>query len=331
MKSKYSPVPKAPQTKAGGRRPYQPVQLRELQSGREGQRQKIIAATALLLCMLLGAVAAREVMDITWIEAFYFAVTTITTVGYGDINPAQLLNRSKSSRVQTAFMIFHMCYIIAGVSLIGVTLSMLVGSELHAAGRTRSVRQALLQSSAAFLALVGIGTAGMCWIEGFSVLQGTYWAVITLSTVGYGHLVPTSPRGQLFATFFMLAAISAEAYLFAGLAMLPVHAYRRQMEQRVLGQYGDELHEDQLWELAAGEQARELGLSQSDAFVTRDEFTLMMLVRLELILPDDLSRCQEAFDKLNILKTGRLDVQDLKAWNARRAVGKMTRTLELDS
>ena len=63
-------------------------------------------------------------------------------------------------------------------------------------------------------------------------------------------------------------------------------------------------------------------------FVTRDEFSLMMLVRLELIAPDDLRRCQEVFDKLDILKTGRLDARDLKAWNARRASVKLSRQLD---
>ena len=83
--------------------------------------------------------------------------------------------------------------------------------------------------------------------------------------------------------------------------MLPLHAYRRSMEKRilgqvawrgmpsyysmthiepsacacatrvrVLGQYGDELHEEQLWELASGDQMQSLGLSQSDDFVTRE-------------------------------------------------------------
>ena len=57
---------------------------------------------------------------------------------------------------------------------------------------------------AAFAALIGLGTAGMCTLEGWTLLQGAYWAVVTLSTVGYGQLVPASAAGQLFATGFML-------------------------------------------------------------------------------------------------------------------------------
>ena len=39
--------------------------------------------------------------------------------------------------------------------------------------------------------------------------------------------------------------------------------------------------EEELWELAAGEQVRALGLSQSDHYVTKNEFCLAMLVRIE--------------------------------------------------
>ena len=47
----------------------------------------------------------------------------------------------------------------------------------------------LVTSCAAFAALIGLGTAGMCALEGWTLLQGAYWAVVTLSTVGYGQLV----------------------------------------------------------------------------------------------------------------------------------------------
>ena len=148
--------------------------------------------------------------------------------------------------------------------------------------------------------------------------------------MGYGQLVPASAPGQLFATGFMLAAISCEVYLFSRVAMLPLHAYRRKMEERILGQYGDVLHEEQLWELASGDQMRSLGLSQSDDFVTREEFCLMMLVRLERISPEDLSQCQEAFNRLDVSKNGQLDWRDVNAMRARRASVQLQKAQPLD-
>ena len=63
--------------------------------------------------------------------------------------------------------------------------------------------------------------------------------------------------------------------------MLPLHAYRRKMETRILGQYGDVLHEDQLWELAAGDQT---AWAQSDEIVLPLPLTLTETLTLTLTL-----------------------------------------------
>ena len=86
----------------------------------------------------------------------------------------------------------------------------------------------------------------------------------------------------------------------------------------------------QLWELASGDQMRSLGLSQSDDFVTREEFCLMMLVRLERISPEDLSQCQEAFNRLDVSKNGQLDWRDVNAMRARRASVQLQKAQPLD-
>lgn len=53
-----------------------------------------------------------------------------------------------------------------------------------------------------------VGTA-MYIIEGpehgfASIPEGMYWAIVTLTTVGYGDVVPTTPLGKLLASFIMI-------------------------------------------------------------------------------------------------------------------------------
>ena len=83
--------------------------------------------------------------------------------------------------------------------------------------------------------------------------------------------------------------------------------------------FEEELVEEELWELAAGEQVRALGLSQSDHYVTKNEFCLAMLVRMEKISEEDLRSCQAAFAKLDATETGRLDQHDLREHKRRGA------------
>lgn len=66
----------------------------------------------------VGTVVFYRLEDWTRIQAFYFSVVTITTVGYGDLTPTSDLSR-----------LFTAIYILVGVSIGIVTLS-LIGSEI---------------------------------------------------------------------------------------------------------------------------------------------------------------------------------------------------------
>merc|ERR1711924_340960 len=124
---------------------------------------------------------------------------------------------------------------------------------------------------------------------------------------------PTSDGSRLFAALFMLAGVGGTAKLFADLAAVPLQRYQARMEAKVLHQYGHVLEEDELWELAASQQMQSLGLCSSMAYVTRNEFCLAMLVRMDKITPEDLKRCQEVFDRLDADGSGRLDALDIRA------------------
>jgi voltage-gated potassium channel len=44
-------------------------------------------------------------------------------------------------------------------------------------------------------------------VEEWSVLDSFYFSAITLATVGYGDLVPTTPGGKLFTVFYVFAGV----------------------------------------------------------------------------------------------------------------------------
>ncbi len=64
---------------------------------------------------------------------------------------------------------------------------------------------------------VAAGSVGFSWIEGWSLLDGVYMAVITLSTVGYGEVNPLSDNGKAFASLLIVAGLATAVYTFTSL------------------------------------------------------------------------------------------------------------------
>lgn len=52
------------------------------------------------------------------------------------------------------------------------------------------------------------------WLEGWSFIDALYFCVITLATIGYGDLTPTTPEAKLFTIFYVINGIGILVGLF---------------------------------------------------------------------------------------------------------------------
>lgn len=58
----------------------------------------------------------------------------------------------------------------------------------------------------------------MMYIEDWTAVESFYFAVITISTVGYGDFIPSSRAGKLFTVFYVLIGC---IYLFKAFTGTP--------------------------------------------------------------------------------------------------------------
>lgn len=291
-----------------------------------GKSPILVASLSALSYLAAGVVGFHYLLDLKWSSAFYFAVTTSMTVGYGDIDAWTAMSNTSHGNDGTPYtpsdgaLIFTMLYIIGGMVIMGTSLGLLLQSLLEGGTSSSSkphviARNPLIASALLCAIMISIGAAFIVTAEHFDVVHGLYWAVVTVCTVGYGSGAPTTESGRFFAGCFMLLGVSCMGNFVGELSARPLRAHRAKLEERVINQYGDTLEESELWELASSPQFEQFGLRASGhgGAITRNAFCLLMLVRTEKISADELKRCQSAFDSLDVDGSGTLDMEDVIA------------------
>lgn len=117
--------------------------------------------------------------------------------------------------------------------------------QTSSAGRSaRSSRQSntpfrFVYAALLIVTIIGGGTIGYAWLEGWPVLDSFYMTIITMTTVGYGETRPLSEAGRLFTIGLIVSSIGMAGYAVSTLAAFVVEGefYRiireRRMDQRI--------------------------------------------------------------------------------------------------
>jgi hypothetical protein len=120
-----------------------------------------------------------------------------------------------------------------------------------------TLKQALMNS----IFIIAIGSVGFYYIENMTVVDSFYFTTVLLTTVGYGDIAPVTNGGKLFATVYVLGAGTVLLHNMSLISMIPLELRKRRIEKAVLTQFGDQLDDAALRELATGPLVQRLQLS----------------------------------------------------------------------
>lgn len=83
--------------------------------------------------------------------------------------------------------------------------------------KIRSIDIELKRASIVCLILLCAGTFVYSTVEGWSVLDAAYFSVISLTTIGYGDMHPTTAFTKLFTMGYVLVGVGLVFYIFTSL------------------------------------------------------------------------------------------------------------------
>ncbi|OEL17744.1 Two pore potassium channel b [Dichanthelium oligosanthes] len=282
-----------------------------------GARPRFWLICILLLAYLLAGTAAFYlVMDhmsgdrsaSRALDALYFCVVTMTTVGYGDLVPSS-----------DAAKLLACAFAFAGVALVGTFLSKaadyLVEKQealvfrtihLHHADDCKTLRDMeankvlyKLYTAAALLTItLASGMAFLVKVEGMRPVDAFYCVCVTVTTLGYGDRSFSSAAGRAFAAAWITVSTLVVALFFLYAAELG--AERR---QKALAQ----------WVLTRRTTSMDLEAADlnGDHRVSAAEFALYKLKELGKISKEEISEFLEEFDILDVDQSGTLSCHDL--------------------
>ena len=184
------------------------------------------------------------------VDALYFCIVTMCTIGYGDITPKT-----------TTAKLFSILFVLVGFGFIDILLSGMVSYVLDLqenyllrtmkskggkeAGRSyivdvkkgrMRIRMKVGLALGVVVLCIGIGVAVMHFVEKLGWVDSFYLSVMSVTTVGYGDRAFESLTGRIFASIWLLVSTLAVARAFLYLAEARVDKRHRRMAKWVLGQ-----------------------------------------------------------------------------------------------
>jgi hypothetical protein len=169
-------------------------------------------------------------------------------------------------------------------------------------------------NSKAFYSIVSIvtilliGSFVMSAIESWTFVDSVYWAIVTITTVGFGDIAPKSTAGRSFCIVYILLGSLIVARAMSVFIQYPMITRRKRMEMKVLKQF-KQLPAQTVAALNGSFQRgaynflRPKGQSESKE-IQKAEFIVVLLEMMDKLSPQDVLMASRVFDSLDVTSSG---------------------------
>jgi potassium channel subfamily K, other eukaryote len=251
-------------------------------------------------------------------DAIYLSMITFTTIGYGDLVPTHPVSK------------FFTCgFVFLNLLIVGQLLDYVVEAVVEQRKKASqdflenvfdkeeidtdaerhnhwiskeymALYEALLQAISMIGGTVAVGTIFFAFlVDNHNIVDAIYLSCMTVSTVGYGDIVPTNIYSRIFGCFFAVGGTLTFGSAVSGFI-------------GALGEYRM---------LAKNEQTLNNSVLDYDTFckadadgsdsVTKEEFVLFRLTQMGVIPSNLRERAEQQFDRMDADGSGDLTMEDI--------------------
>ncbi|KAG9443488.1 hypothetical protein H6P81_014828 [Aristolochia fimbriata] len=243
------------------------------------------------------------------IDAIYFCIVTMTTVGYGDLVPNSVATK-----------LLACAFVFSGVALVGMILSKAAdylvekqellfvravnirrqvgATEIAKELETNRVKYKFLMVTIALAILIVVGTVFLFEVENLNLIDSFYCVCSTITTLGYGDKSFSTEGGRIFAIFWILASTLCLAQFFLYMAELHTESRQQSLAKWVLTRQMTSV------DLEAADL-------DDDGVVSAAEFIVFKLKEMGKISQEDITLVLEEFDGLDVDQSGTLTASDI--------------------
>ncbi|CAM9667352.1 unnamed protein product, partial [Heterosigma akashiwo] len=208
-----------------------------------------IVAMFFVVYIIIGVVFYSALENFSVGDAIYFTVNTFLSIGYNSMGMT-----GKMERFFTGF------FVLLGAGFAGSAIGILLGQESDsqeedleryrnskaykdrggdatfsrpAWEKAHALRKLCISCLEIFI-VMAIGTIIMGLVEVWSFPEAFYWAAVTITTTGYGDLVPTGDSTKWFTTVYSVIGVVTLARALSFIARFPLIQRRLGRDKEVL-------------------------------------------------------------------------------------------------